>query len=178
MATSGNRGGPVRPRSALVQAIVAGLREGDFDPEHAGELFLRADAERAIRQQVGDRASITVAGKDEGRLRPVSFMGARFATDLVVEAAGGERVAVTLTLFRGDGAPVAHVLANALVLAGRYTAVVAFVLDRRLGKRHPFADPDEAPEARGLSEAERGFLEQLWEQHRVHVQVRQQNPFG
>jgi hypothetical protein len=157
--------------------IAEALRAGSFDPQHAGDLFLRNDAEKAIRATLGESARIAVAGREGANLRPVGFMGARFAPDLVVEA-GGERVAVTITLLRNDTAPIGHTLAGALVLSSRYDAVVAFILDRRLAKADPFADPDEAREVRGLSDAERQLIDQLWQRHHVRVEVRRQDPFG
>jgi hypothetical protein len=183
-ASSPSAGGPGRgtgPGSdagAAAEAIAAALRTGAFDPQHAGELFLRAGAERAVRAALGPGARIAVAGRDEAGVRAVTFMGARFSPDLVVETAAGGRVAVTITLLRGDSGPVAGALANALVLSGRYQAVVAFVLDRRLARRDPFGDAGEAPAARELNDTERAFLDQLWQRHSVRVEVRRQDPFG
>ena len=74
--------------------------------------------------------------------------------------------------------PVALALSNALVLTVRFAAVVAFVLDRRLAKRNPFDDPGVEPEVRQMTDAERRFLDQLWRDHRVLVEVRRQDPFG
>jgi hypothetical protein len=181
--------GQGRPTEAggarLARQIAEALRGGAFDPQHAGDLFLRADAEQAIRQALGTGTpglSIAVAGRDDARVRGVSFMGARYAPDLVVEPPGERPLAVTLTLLRGDAGPVAMALATALVLSVRYQAVVAFVLDRRLAKRDPFGsiedDAPAAPERRALSDAERAFLDQLWERHRVLVEIRHQDPFG
>ena len=163
--------------NTVASDIAEALRAGSFDPQHSGELFLRADAEKAIRGKLGAGATIAVAGRDTGEVRPVAFMGARFLPDLVVET-GGQRVAVTITLLRNDTAPMAHTLAGALVLSSRFSAVVAFILDRRLAKADPFADPDESREVRGLSDAERQLIEQLWQRHHVRVEVRRQDPFG
>lgn len=163
--------------SGIVETIAGALHQGAFDPEHAGDLFLRADAERAITAALGAGSEILVAGKDGGRIRSAGFMGARFAPHLVVVAPGGAGIAVTITLLRGDAGPITAMLANALVLSGRYAAVVAFVLDRRIAKRNPFGG-DDAAEVRGITDAERAFLDQLWAQHRVRVEVRRQNPFG
>lgn len=153
------------------------LQKGNFDPQHAGELFLRADAEKAIHAALPAGAKIAVAGRDGADVRPVGFMGARFAPDLVVES-GGQRVAVTITLLRNDTSSIAHTLAGALVLSSRYSAVVAFILDRRLAKADPFADPSETREVRGLSDAERQLVDQLWQRHHVRLEVRRQDPFG
>jgi hypothetical protein len=150
------------------------LRDGAFDPQHAGELFLRSDAQKAISARLPD-AKIEVNGKQE--VRGVGFMGTRFTPDLVVER-DGERAAVTITLLRGDAAPVTSALAGALVLAARYPAVVAFILDRRLAKRNPFDDPGDAPAQRELSDSERSLIDQLAQQHNVQVVVKQQDPFG
>ena len=161
-----------------VETIVNALRHGAFDPQHAGELFLRAEAEGALRDALGNQARIMVAGRDEGAIRPVSFMGARFAPDLLVEATSGRRYAVTITLLRGDASPVALALATAMVLATRFAAVVALLLDRRLAKRNPFGGDEDQPRQRELTDAERIFLDQLWERQRVRVVVRRQDPFG
>lgn len=163
--------------SGAASQIAEALTRGSFDPQHAGELFLRADAEKAIRATLGSDARMAVAGREGADVRPVSFMGARFAPDLVVET-GGQRVAVTITLLRGDASSIAHTLAGALVLSGRYSAVVAFILDRRLAKADPFADPAEPREVRGLSDAERQLIDQLAQRHQVRLVVRRQDPFG
>jgi hypothetical protein len=162
----------------LAEKIATALREGAFDPQHAGEVFLRSDAEKAVRAALGPTARVAVAGKDEGQVRPVGFMGARYLPDLVIEAGSGEAIAVTVTLLRGDAGPVTQALASALVLSSRYAAVVAFILDRRLAKRNPFDDPSDTPAQRPLSDAEKGMIGQLWERHRVRLEVRQQDPFG
>jgi len=154
--------------------IAAALREGKFDPQHAGELFLRSDAEKAVRDKLPE-ARIQVAGKDE--VRGTGFLGERFTPDLVVEG-GGKKYAVTITLLRGDASPVTRALAGALVLSGRFDGVVAFVLDRRLAKRNPFDDPNDEPEQHQLSDAEKALARQLRERHGVALEVRKQDPFG
>ena len=158
----------------MLERLCDALREGAFDPQHAGELFLRSDAQKAVAAALPD-AKIHVNGKDE--VRGVGFMGARYTPDLVVES-GGQRAAVTITLLRGDATPVTGALAGALVLAARYPAVVAFILDRRLAKRNPFDDPSETPAQRELSEAERTLIDQLAKQHNIQVVVKLQDPFG
>lgn len=179
LMSAASRTAASQPREPLAAQIAAALRAGRFDPQHAGELFLRADAEQAIRAVLGGSATLVVAGRDEGRVRAASFLGARFVPDLVVEAPGRGRVAVTITLLRSDPGPVTAVLAGALVLAVRYDAVVAFILDRRLGKPDPFGagEGGEAP-ARGLGEAERQLLEQLRDRWHIWLEVRRQDPFG
>lgn len=162
----------------IAAQVAEALRSGEFDPQHGGEHFLRADAERALRAQLNAGIQIAVAGRDDPRLRPTSFLGARFAPDLVVDAPGAGKVAVTITLLRGDAGPVSSALAAALVLAGRYDAVVAFILDRRLARRNPFDDPADAPEPRELSAAETALVAQLAERQRVFLLVRRQDPFG
>jgi hypothetical protein len=161
------------PRLVL-DRIEAALREGSFDPQHAGEVFLRSDAAKAIGASFSE-ARLHVNGKEE--VRGVGFIGARFTPDIVVES-GGQQAAVTITLLRGDASPVTTALAGALVLSARYPAVVAFILDRRLAKRNPFDDPSDAPAQRELSDSERSLIEQLDRQHNVRVVVRQQDPFG
>ena len=158
----------------MLEQLCAALRDGAFDPQHAGELFLRSDAQKAITAALSG-AQVQVNGKDE--VRGVSFMGARFTPDLVVEI-GGQRAAVTITLLRGDAAPITTALAGALVLSARYPAVVAFILDRRLAKRNPFDDPTDTPAQRELSDSERSLIDQLATQHNVRVVVKLQDPFG
>ena len=158
----------------MLDRLSAALLEGAFDPQHAGELFLRSDAAKAIAAVLPD-AKIEVNGKDD--VRGVGFMGARFTPDLVVQS-GDQRAAITITLLRGDASPITTALAGALVLSARYPAVVAFILDRRLAKRNPFDDPSDTPAQRELSESERALIEQLAAQHNVQVVVRQQDPFG
>jgi hypothetical protein len=167
----------VQDVAAASEAIAAALREGSFDPQHAGELFLRADAARAVHAALGQDAKVVVAGKDEGQIHNVGFLGQRYSPDLVVHA-GGQQVAVSITLLRSDASPITQALASALILSGRYSAVVAFILDRRLAKRSPFDDPNEIPAQRELTDAERTTIKQLWERHRIRVEVRRQDPFG
>ncbi|HEU5316447.1 MAG TPA: hypothetical protein VFX49_10075 [Chloroflexota bacterium] len=160
--------------ASLPEQIGAALRDGQFDPQHAGELFLRSDAQKALAAKLAG-ATIAVNGKDD--VRGTGFLGARYAPDLVVEQ-GGKKVAVTITLLRGDASPVTTALAGALVLSGRYDGVVAFVLDRRLAKRNPFDDPKDEPEQRDLTDAEKSLVRQLSERHGVLLEVRRQDPFG
>src|SRR5438105_6670151 len=101
------------PDSEPAVQIADALQQGAFDPQHAGELFLRADAEQAIRATLGGGARVAVAGREDSDIRPVAFMGARFAPDLVVDV-GGKRIAVTITLLRNDSSSMAHTLAGAL----------------------------------------------------------------
>jgi hypothetical protein len=161
----------------VAEQVAEALRTGAFDPQHAGEVFLRQDAEKALRAALGG-VSIAVAGRDGSPVRPVGFMGQRFQPDLVVDAGSGRQVAVTLTLLRGDASPLTQALAGSLVLAGRYAAVVALVLDRRLARRNPFDDPSDRPEQRDLSDAEQALIQQLWERQRIKIEVRRQDPFG
>jgi hypothetical protein len=161
----------------LAERIAAALEQTRFDPQHGGELFLRADAEKGIRAAFGDAVRIAAAGRDDPEVRPAGFLGARFRPDLVVQSAGGEQVAVTITLLRADAGPVASALAGALVLAGRYQAVVAFILDRRLERRGPFDEPATDVGPRALSEAEQALIDRLWRQG-IRVAVRRQDPFG
>ena len=164
------------PDESVAPRIAEALQKGEFDPQHAGELFLRADAEKAVKAALGG-AAIAVAGRDAGEIRPVGFMGARFQPDLVVEASG-QRVAVTITLLRSDASAIGHTLAGALVLSSRYHAVVAFLLDRRLAKADPFADPSETREVRSLNDAEHQLIDQLWQRHHVRIEIKRQDPFG
>jgi hypothetical protein len=179
---------PAREAAVL---IARALQEAPFETDQGGDLYLRMTAERAIKGAAGG-VRVALAGRDGSQVGRVSFLGARFTPDLVVETPGGASVAVTVTLLRGDAAPVGGALATALALAAapRYGAVVALLLDRRLARRDPFADPLEAaPEAAGgdqegkggggaLSEAEGAFAARLWEHHGVRLVVRRQDPFG
>lgn len=177
---------PAREAAALVARA---LQDAPFETDQGGDLYLRTAAERAIRGAVGG-ARVAIAGRDAAQITSVGFMGARFTPDLVVEPPGGGRVAVTITLLRGEGGPVAGALATAMALAAspRFGAVVAFLLDRRLGRADPFADPLEAGAGeggpgrergpRGLTEAEQAFAARLWEHHGVRLVVRRQDPFG
>jgi hypothetical protein len=183
VSPSGSEGTSGTPRpaaatAALAEQVAGALRTADFDPQNAGGLFLRAAAQRAIRAAIDPAVAVAVAGSDDPQARGVTFMGARFSPDLVVQPAAGRPLAVTLTLLRGDASAIPLALSNALVLTVRFDAVVAFVLDRRLAKRNPFDDPDTEPEVRTTTDAERRFLEELWRGHRVLVEVRRQDPFG
>ena len=162
---------------AIARTIADALEHGSYDVQQSGELFVHQDAERAIRDALGENARIAVRSRGDAGMRSTSFMGARFAPDLLVET-GSVAIPVTVTLLSGNAAPIPGALANALVLSGRYPAVVAFVLDRRLAKRNPFADPGEESAAPSITDAERGFLDQLWRAHHVLVRVRRQDPFG
>ena len=174
-----------------MEEIGLALRQAPFDVQQAGELFLRVAAERAIREalarlgEAGKGATVKVAGRDGERLPSASFLGARVAPDLVVDVPLSGRVAVSLTLLRRDAAPVTAALAAALLLAASpsYGAVVALVLDRRVG--NPFGEPDEPAQAAAgnaaapaLSATEEAVVERLWRHHQVWVEVRRQDPFG
>ena len=181
------------PSREVALLVDRALQDAPFETDQGGDLYLRTAAERAIKAGVGG-ARVAIAGRDADRISSVGFMGARFTPDLVVEPPGGGRVAVTMTLLRGDGGPVAGALATAMALAAapRFGAVVAFLLDRRLARADPFADPlaaagpggdagagagrERGP--RGLSEAEQAFATRLWEHHGVRLVVRRQDPFG
>jgi hypothetical protein len=186
------------PSREAAQLIARALQDAPFETDQGGDLYLRTAAERAIKGAVGG-ARVAIAGRDAAQISSVGFMGARFTPDLVVESPGGGRVAVTLTLLRGDGGPVAGALAAALALvaAPRFGAVVAFLLDRRLARADPFADPlaggdggdggDAGGAAAGsgrergprdLTAAEQAFAARLWEHHGVRLVVRRQDPFG
>ncbi len=177
MAVNHAGGQPGPDAGHIAEQVAEALRTGTFDPQHAGEVFLRQDAERAVRATLGG-AGVSVAGREGSPVRPVSFLGQRFQPDLVVDAGSGRQVAVTLTLLKGDAGPLTQALAGALVLAGRYAAVVALVLDRRLAKRNPFDDTRDEPGQRELSEAEQALITQLWERHRIKLELRRQDPFG
>ncbi len=174
-------GTPQDPARRAAQAIARALRDAPFETQQGGDLFLRTAAERAIRGALGEQTRVWMVGRDGPQVGAVSFLGARFAPDLLVETQDGSRVAVTVTLLRGGATPVAGALATGLALASsrRYGAVVAFLLDRRLGKRDPFADlAGEATPVQGLNAGEQSFVDRLWQYHGVRVEVRRQDPFG
>jgi hypothetical protein len=68
-------------------------------------------------------------------------------------------------------------IADAVILATRYEAVVALVLDRRMSRRDPFGGSDSG-EAPALSTGDRRLVEALARDHGITIVVRRQDPFG
>lgn len=186
---------------ALVHRVSVALEEGEFDPARAGEVFLAADAERAIEDAFNPSDEVTVSR--DGRWAVPGFLGLRVTPDLVVTrglaaspANGGEplagngsgsdgenegragtvRIAVTITVLKQDARPVQGAIADAVLLGASFPAVVLMVLDRRLEKRDPFGD--DAPQTKRLSLADRRLIGVLRRRHGIAVVIRRQDPFG
>ena len=186
-----------------VEAISQALFEAHFDPQHAGTLYLREGAANAIRGALRDSVEVSVGVEGKADLAGARFMGMRVVPDLAVYPPGGAPspvqpsaprdlfdvgpqsrredvsggIAVTITILRQDGRPVQGAIADAVILATRYDAVVAFVLDRRMARRDPFGggERDDAPV---LSSGDRRLVEVLARDHGITVVVRRQDPFG
>ena len=186
-----------------VEAISQALYEGNFDPQHAGTLFLRESAANAILGALRGSVEVSVGVEGKADLAGARFMGMRVVPDLAVYPPGGAPspvqpsapldlfdvgprttrehvsggIAVTITILRQDARPVQAAIADAVILATRYDAVVAFVLDRRMARRDPFggSERDDAPV---LSSGDRRLVEALARDHGITVVVRRQDPFG
>ena len=186
-----------------VEAISQALFEAHFDPQHAGTLYLREGAANAIRGALRDSVEVAVGVEGKADLAGARFMGMRVVPDLAVYPPGGAPspvlpsaprdlfdvgpqsrredvsggIAVTITILRQDARPVQVAIADAVILATRYDAVVAFVLDRRMARRDPFggSERDDAPV---LSSGDRRLVEALARDHGITVVVRRQDPFG
>ncbi len=202
-AVSGGEGplGSNQEIEAIVHRVSVALEEGEFDPSRSGEVFLAADAERAIRDAFTESDAITVSR--DGRWAVPGFLGLRASPDLVVtrgiaaapadggdasaadgsgsegeneRGAGTVRVAVTITVLNQDARPVHGAIADAVLLRASFPAVVMMVLDRRLEKRDPFGD--HVSQAKGLSLADRRLIGVLRRRHGIAVVIRRQDPFG
>lgn len=197
----GRRTGSIEGIEALVNRVTVALEEGEFDPARAGEVFLAADAERAIQGAVRPSEAITVTR--DGRWSVPSFLGLRVAPTLVVtqgvaaapagvggDAAadgirndGGDepvseavRIAVTVTVLKQDARPVQGAIADAVLLAVAFPAVVMVILDRRLEKRDLFGGA--SPHTQELSVTDRRVVDVLRRRHGISVVLRRQDPFG
>ncbi len=193
----GRRTGSIEGMEALVNRVTVALEEGEFDPARAGEVFLAADAERAIQGAVRPSEAITVTR--DGRWSVPSFLGLRVAPTLVVTqgvaaapagvgedaAADGDwddgadeavRIAVTVTVLKQDARPVQGAIADAVLLAVAFPAVVMVILDRRLEKRDLFGGA--SPHTQELSVTDRRVVDVLRRRHGISVVVRRQDPFG
>ncbi len=184
-----------------VAAVVKALEIGEFDPQHAGPVYLREDAARAVREALGDGSEVVVTGDGGADPPGAGFLGMRVVPDLAafrpgdaprptdqapldlfgggaqrprpLRTAGG--VAVTLCVLRQDARPAQAAIADAVLLATRYEAVVVVILDRRLGGRDPFGG---AGSAGGLSGSDRRLVDTLARDHGITIIVRRQDPFG
>ena len=123
---------------SLLEHVRATLAEAQFDPTHAGDIFLQADAEAALQAAL-PTAVIAVAGRDDARLPTARFLGATYRPDLLVES-DTARVAVGLTLLRSDAGLLAAALARAVVLS-QQLPVTTVIVDRRVECTNPFAGP-------------------------------------
>ena len=193
----GRRTGSIEGIEALVNRVTVALEEGEFDPARAGEVFLAADAERAIQGAVRPSEAITVTR--DGRWSVPSFLGLRVAPTLVVTqgvaaapagvgedaAADGDwddgadeavRIAVTVTVLKQDARPVQGAIADAVLLAVAFPAVVMVILDRRLEKRDLFGGA--SPQTQELSVTDRRVVDVLRRRHGISVVLRRQDPFG
>ncbi len=197
----GRRTSSIEDIQAFVRRVAVALEEGDFDPARAGEVFLAADAERAIQVALGPTVTVNVSR--DGRLAVPSLLGLRVTPSLIVirgatpssvevgEASNSDgppdhemdeagkgvvRVAVTITVLKHDARPVQGAIADAVLLAVEFPAVVMVILDRRLEKRDPFGGP--SFERQELSVADRRVVEVLRQRHGISVVMRRQDPFG
>ena len=193
----GRRIGSIEGIEALVNRVTVALEEGEFDPARAGEVFLAADAERAIQGAVRPSEAIMVTR--DGRWSVPSFLGLRVAPTLVVTqgvaaapagvgedaAADGDwddgadeavRIAVTVTVLKQDARPVQGAIADAVLLAVAFPAVVMVILDRRLEKRDLFGGA--SPHTQELSVTDRRVVDVLRRRHGISVVLRRQDPFG
>jgi len=197
----GRRKGSTEGIEALVNRVTVALEEGEIDPARAGEVFLAADAERAIQGAMRPSEAITVTR--DGRWSFPSFLGLRVAPTLVVTqgvaaapasvgedaAADGNwddgadepgseavRIAVTVTVLKQDARPVQGAIADAVLLAVAFPAVVMVILDRRLEKRDLFGGA--SPHTQELSVTDRRVVDVLRRRHGISVVLRRQDPFG
>lgn len=200
---AGRRGQPNSDLHARVEAISKVLVEAEFDPQHAGALFLRESAATAIREGLPGGADAIEGVEGKADLPGARFMGMRVVPDVAVYPPGGAPrpvdatapldlfavgprafrdvtpggIAVTITVLRQDARPVQAAIADAVILATRYEAVVAFVLDRRMARRDPFGG-GESGEAPALTSGDRRLVEALSRDHGISIVVKKQDPFG
>lgn len=159
------------PEGSLLEQVRAALAAAQFDPTHAGDIFLRADAEAALQTAL-PTAVIAVGGRDDARLPTARFLGATYRPDLLVEL-DTDRVAVGLTLLRSDAGPLAAALARAVVLS-QQLPVATVIVDRRIERANPFA----APATQRLHPHDQATMDYLGSRHRVAFVVRRQAPFS
>ena len=196
---AGRRGHDGPMHQGRVEAISAALLDATFDPQHSGALFLREAAATAIRSGLTNDADVIEGIEGKADLAGARFMGIRIVPDVAVYPAGGaprpvdasaprdlfavgprpirdaapEGIAVTITVLRQDARPVQAAIADAVILATRYEAVVALVLDRRMSRRDPFGGSDSG-EAPALSTGDRRLVEALARDHGITIVVRRQ----
>ena len=161
----------VEASSSLLEQVRAALAEAQFDPTHAGDIFLRADAKVAL-QAAFPTAVIAVAGRDDARLPTARFLGATYRPALLVEL-DTDRVAVGLTLLRTDSGPLAAALARAVVRS-QQLPVATVIVDRRIERANPFAGPAK----HRLHPHDQATLDYLGSRHRVAFVIRRQAPFS
>ncbi|MAG37751.1 MAG: hypothetical protein CL878_16060 [Dehalococcoidia bacterium] len=156
---------------SLLEQTRAALEEAHFDPQHAGDVFLRADAEAAL-QAAFPAASISVAGRDEARLPAARFLGATYRPDILVELDKAQ-VAVDLTLLRTDSGPISAALSRAVVLS-QQIPVATVIVDRRIERANPFAGPARG----GLHPGDQAIIDYLRDRHLVVFVIKRQAPFS
>jgi hypothetical protein len=82
----------------------------------------------------------------------------------------------TVTVLKQDARPVQGAIADAVLLAVAFPAVVMVILDRRLEKRDLFGGA--SPHTQELSVTDRRVVDVLRRRHGISVVVRRQDPFG
>ena len=134
----------------------------DYDDENA----LLAEVGELVTEyfdsQLGGFASVSVEGKDRGKIKPVWAYGEDFRPDIAIEVGGLPTVAMEIRLANreeGVAAPVADAVGRALIYSMQYSYSIVFVLDR--------SDSDVR---KHWLDSEVGT--RLWENHRIRLIVR------
>lgn len=112
--------------------------------------------------QLGGFASVSVEGKDRGKIKPVWAYGADLFPDIAVEVGGLPTLAIEVRLAnREDGVatPVVDAIGRALIYSLQYSYSVVFVLDK--------SDSDVR---KHWLDSEVGT--RLWDNHRIRLIVR------
>ena len=154
-------------RSSLLEQAASALAATRFDPQHAGDIFLRADAEVSLRE-VLTGASVWSAGRDDARLPTARFMGATYRPDLLV-AVGDAQVAIGITLLRNDPGPLTTAIVRAVLLA-RHLPVAMVILDRRIRRGEASGD--------GVRPSDQAVMDDLAARHQLRFVVHRQAPFS
>ncbi|MBM4463029.1 MAG: hypothetical protein FJ012_06780 [Chloroflexi bacterium] len=112
--------------------------------------------------QLGGFASVSVEGKDRGKIKPVWAYGADLYPDIAVEVGGLPTVAIEIRLAnREDGiaTPVVDAIGRTVIYSLQYSYGIVFVLDR--------SDSDVR---KHWLDSELGT--RLWDNHRIRLIVR------
>lgn len=158
---------------SLIEQTRNALARAHFNPQHAGDVFLRADAETALREALPD-AVITVSSHDTVRLPTGRFLGYSYRPDLMVELAQ-TRLAVIVTLVRTGAGPISALLARALVISEQFP-VVAVIVDRRIDRAEPFGGRRQQRQGRGRTDER--ILDYLYRKNQVAIAIVRQQPFS